>query len=210
MSMANFPNTANHPTNTGASPAGAAKPTSGSSIPYAIPVRKRSLAQRLNIRMIAFALVVLCVVGYPVYIYLDSVVTGGIQDLGGGFKQLDLKAMSTFDLDQTNGETADVPPKWRAMDGQNVVLYGEMWEPMSAGNSDVTRFDLCYSIAKCCFNGPPLVQHFVKATVLPGRSLEYYANLVKVTGKLHVNVIHDAGKVSSVYQLDVTDIQPAT
>ena len=160
--------------------------------------------------MIAFGLVVLCVVGYPVYLYLDSVVTGGIENLGGGYKQVDLKAMSNFSLDQTNGQTQDVPQKWRDLDGQNVVLYGEMWEPMSAGNSDVTRFQLCYSIAKCCFNGPPLVQHFVKSVVAPGKSLQAYDNLVKVTGKLHVNVVHDAGKVSSVYELEVQNIEPVS
>ena len=171
---------------------------------------KRSFAQRINIRMIAFGLVVLAVVGYPVYLYLDSVVTGGIQDVGGGFKQVDLKAMSSYPLDQVNGTLQDIPEKWRQLDGQNVVLYGEMWDARSAGSSDVKAFQLCYSIAKCCFAGPPQVQHFVSSVVVPGKSLENYPNLVKVTGKLHVNPLKDGGKLSSVYQLEVENIEPAT
>ncbi|MBV8780190.1 MAG: hypothetical protein JO353_02225, partial [Phycisphaerae bacterium] len=143
-------------------------------------------------------------------VYLNSVITGGIQDVGNGVKQVDLKAMSSFPLDQANGQLTDIPEKWRALDGQKVVLYGEMWQPMSTGDNNVKRFDLCYSIAKCCFTGPPLVQHFVQSTAVPGKSLNYYDNLVKVVGTLHVNVKHDQGKVTSIYQLDVENIEPAT
>jgi hypothetical protein len=68
----------------------------------------------------------------------------------------------------------------------------------------ISNFDLCYSIAKCCFNGPPQVQHFVKSTVVNGKKVPYYDGLVRVTGTLHVNVKTDElGKVASVYQLDV-------
>jgi hypothetical protein len=170
------------------------------------------LSERINIRMIGFALVVCTLVGYPVYVYLDSVITGGIKDVGGGLTQVDLKAMSSFPLDQQNGTINDIPEQWRKLDGKRVVLYGEMWQPMSASNNDVATFDLCYSIAKCCFSGPPQVQHFVRSKVIPGKSLEAYPNLVKVVGTLHVKVIRDdaASKLSSVYQLDVEDIQPAT
>jgi hypothetical protein len=174
--------------------------------------RPSSLLDKINLRMIIFAGVVLVLVGFPVYIYLESAITGGVKDVGNGFKEVDLKAMSNFPFDQVRGTTDDIPKKWRDLDGQKVVLYGEMWQPFEAGDGTVKGFDLCYSVAKCCFSGPPQVQHFVKARVVPGRSVYSAPNLVKVVGKLHVNVVYDkeAGKVSQVYQLDVEDIQPAT
>jgi hypothetical protein len=162
--------------------------------------------------MIIFAAVVIVLVGFPMYVYLESAITGGIKDVGNGFKEVDLKAMSNFPLDQVRGTNEDIPKKWRDLEGQKVVLYGEMWQPFDAGDGTVKSFDLCYSIAKCCFSGPPQVQHFVKARVRPNRKVYYYSNLVKVVGVLHVNVVQDkdAGKISEVYQLDVEDIEPAT
>ncbi len=174
------------------------------------PPRKVPLSQRINARMLIFGLVMLMPIGYIVYDFLDSVITGGIKDIGNGFKLVDLKAMSNFPLNQINGKQEDIPQKWRDLDGQKVVLYGEMWQPYSASNDNVAGFDLCYSIAKCCFNGPPQVQHFVRSRVVPGKSLSYYPNLVKVTGTLHVHLEQEAGRVSSVYQLDVVDIEPST
>jgi len=160
----------------------------------------------VNVRMIIFAALAVVIIGYPVYIYLHETVTGGITDYGS-YKLVDLKAMSNFEMDQTSATNKDVPQKWRDLDGQHVALEGEMWAPESAAGA-LTKFDLVYSIAKCCFSGPPKVQHFVKATVLPGKEVYYYNNLVRVVGKLHVNVVQEAGKVASVYQVEVESIEP--
>lgn len=183
-----------------------------SAVSTATPARSASFLDRINFRMIIFAAVVIVLVGFPMYVYLESAITGGVKDVGNGFKEVDLKAMSNFPFDQVRGTIEDIPKKWRDLEGQKVVLYGEMWQPFEAGDGAVQNFDLCYSIAKCCFSGPPQVQHFVKAHVRPGRKVYAYPNLVKVVGVLHVNVVQDkeAGKISQVYQLDVEDIQPAT
>jgi hypothetical protein len=174
------------------------------------PRAKVPLSQRFNARMLIFGVVMMLPIGYIVYDFLDSVITGGIKDIGNGYKLVDLKAMSNFPLDQVAGTQQDIPKKWRDLDGQHVVLYGEMWQAFSADNDNVAGFDLCYSITKCCFNGPPQVQHFVRSRVVPGKSLSSYPNLVKVTGTLHVHLMQDAGRVSSVYQLDVENIEPST
>jgi hypothetical protein len=183
------------------------------SIPnYAPAQSKPSVFERINLRMIVFVAVVIGLVGFPVYIYLQSAITGGIRDVGGGFKECDLKAMSLFTFDQNSGKDEDVPQKWRALDGQKVVLYGEIWDSHDASDGRMMNFQLCYSIAKCCFQGPPQVQHFVKVTASPDKSPVYYApNLVRVTGVLHVKVVQDkeAGKVKEVYSLDVDDVRPA-
>ena len=166
------------------------------------------LSERINFRMITFAALLLVLVGLPTYWYLDATISGGVKDVGGGYKQVDLKAMSNFIFDQQNGTIEDVPEKWRALDGQKVILYGEMWQPNVAANR-ISDFELVYSIAKCCFSGPPQVQHFVKANVIEGKQVGFYDGLVKVTGTLHVNVKKAQGKVERVYELDVEDVTPA-
>ena len=170
---------------------------------------KIPLSERINIRMIIFFGVMALLIGTPVYIYIDSVMHEGIKDVGGGYKEVDLKAMSVFPFDQVNGTIDDVPIKWRQLDGAKVIANGEMWQAQSAARY-VDSFDLVYSIAKCCFSGPPQVQHFVHARAAKGAQLEYFDGLVRVKGTLHVNVTHDQGKVRGVYWMDVDSVEQDT
>src|SRR2546421_1346181 len=167
---------------------------------------KIPLTDRINLRMLAFFGVLIVLVGYPIYIYVDSAIHHGIKQTSEGM-EVDLKAMSLFPFDQVNGTIDDVPKQWRDLDGKKVVTYGEMWNDQYAGRY-VDSFELVYSIAKCCFNGPPQVQHFVHATAVKGKDLEYYQGLVKVKGTLHVDVTHDAGKVNHVYWMDAESVEP--
>jgi len=143
---------------------------------------------------------------YPIYYVLDAAVTHGIHRRGD-LLMVDMKAMSDFNLDQVNGVTQDIPPPYRALDGKRVELAGEMWVPGSAGGP-VDKFDLVYSIMNCCFSGPPRVQHFVKATVLPGHRIEYSQGVVNVVGTLHVGIERGASQIASVYRLDVEQVEP--
>ena len=168
---------------------------------------KVPLSERINLRMIIFVGVIAVLVGYPVYILVAAQLNGGIKDLGNGYKQVDLKAMSTFTFDQANGTLDDIPKQWRDLNGQKVVLYGEIWSPYEA-NNQIAGFDLCYSIAKCCFAGPPPGQHFFQSRVPQGKSVDYYQGKVKVTGVLHISVHKAGGKVNSIYQLEVASVEP--
>ena len=178
-------------------------------IEYRSPaIEKLPLRERINFRMIFFIAFILLLVGYPIFWLVKMQVTGGIEQRAGGYTYVDLKAMSTFTFDQTNGTINDIPAKWRELDGKKVVLHGEMWEPKGAGPT-VEQFELVYSIAKCCFSGPPQIQHFVHSKAKPGVKLGYYEGTVEVRGTLHVDVKKDAGAVTSVYQLDVESVKPA-
>jgi hypothetical protein len=161
------------------------------------------LRERVNVRVLIFAAIALVLIGWPVYTFVTYT---GVEK-SGDFYKVDLKAMSNFEMDQRNATNNDVPKEWRDLDGKKVTLEGEMWDAQGSGDS-VKHFQLCYSIAKCCFQGPPKVQHFVDSHVPDGKSLEYYQNLVRVTGTLHVNVRKDGEKIASVYQLDVDSIEP--
>ncbi|HEV7300819.1 MAG TPA: hypothetical protein VGN72_15745 [Tepidisphaeraceae bacterium] len=163
------------------------------------------LSERINFRLLAFSIIAIVLVGTPIYWYVDEVVSGGIK-VRGDVTEVNLKAMSTFPFDQVKGTIEDVPERWRALDGKKVELVGEMYLANSAGD-EVRKFDLVYSIAKCCFSGPPQIQHFVQATGRDGKALPYYQGLVKVTGTLHVNVKRGPERVETVYQMVVDSIQ---
>src|SRR5688500_7810539 len=64
-------------------------------IDYQAPV-KVPLGQRINLRIILFAAVVLIIIGYPAYLIIEMQVTGGVRQIAGGYKEVDLKAMSSF------------------------------------------------------------------------------------------------------------------
>jgi len=168
---------------------------------YEIRSRRK---RRWSWQAIALIVMGIFVVGYPVYLYLDTMITGGIS-MQGSLLCVDLKAMSSFEMDQDNGVTEDIPKIYRNLDGKHVLLTGQMWEPY-ATEGKIEKFTLVYSIANCCFMGPPKVQHLVQATVLPGHKVEYSPDYVNVIGTLHVGVVSADGKVQSVYRVDVEKV----
>ena len=168
---------------------------------------KPSLLERINIRMLIFFGVLAFLIGYPVYLYVDSAVHGGIKNYGS-YAEVDLKSMGNFNFDGENGTIDDVPMRWRQLDGKKILLTGEVWAPNEAGDN-MHQFELVYSIAKCCFGGPPRVQERVFAIVPKDMTVPNMTNsFAKVTGILHVKVKKDGGKVTSVYVMDVDKVEP--
>jgi hypothetical protein len=82
-----------------------------------------------------------------------------------------------------------------------------MWSP-DVAEGRVKSFQLCYSITQCCFNGPPKVQHFVKATALPSARCVPEDGLIRVVGTLHVGVEMKEGRIQSIYRIDVEKLEP--
>jgi hypothetical protein len=171
-------------------------------------VERKSFTQRINWRIIVFAIAMVLPVGALLYTFLDEVVTGGVHDRGG-YLEVDLKAMSNFEMDQFTATSQDIPEQWRKLDGKRVMMLGEMWEASDAGGK-VGKFQLVYSIAKCCFSGPPKAQHFVDCAVVKDKRVGFYQNLVRVVGTIHIGVKHDGEKIRSVYQVDVESVEPVT
>lgn len=161
-----------------------------------------SVSRRPTPQMIVFAVVVVFLAGSFAWLFFQP----DVRVQSDGYTRIDLKAMSSFPFDQANGSIEDIPKIWREQNGKQVVLYGEMWQPQVAAGK-ISNFELVYSIAKCCFSGPPQIQHFVQAKVVPGKTVDYYDGLVKVTGTLRVNVIKGDGRVRSVYQLEVESVE---
>jgi len=167
-----------------------------------------SLASRINIRIIAFAVIMLGIVGLPFGLWLYSELNGGVVN-HGSYASVDLKAMSLFDMDQYNATMEDIPKKWRDLEGRKVLMTGEMWHATYAGNDEIRYFQLVYSIQKCCFNGPRLAQHFVDGKVVKGAHAKYYDGVVEVFGTVHVSINKDKkGVITSIYHVDVDDVRP--
>lgn len=170
-------------------------------------VQKIPLSERINFRLVIFLVVVSAIVAFPTYLFVDALVSGGVKDRGEYF-EVDLKALSDFPFDQINGKLEDIPQQWRDLDGKRIQVVGEIWLQNNAAPR-ISNFELVYSIAKCCFSGPPQIQHFVEANVVNGGTVPRYPGLVRVLGTLHVNIERDqTGKISRVYRMDVEKVEP--
>ena len=160
--------------------------------------------------MVAFAAIILFLLGWPIYTFVSETLTSGIHNRGS-YKEVDLKAIGFFELNPMNATLKDVPAQFRALDGQKVLLSGEVFSP-TAARGKITEFTLVYSIQKCCYGGPPKVQERVFATVAPDKAVEFAGDgYHDVLGTLHVTMKRDErkGEVVEVYHLDVDSMKPS-
>lgn len=171
----------------------------------ALPM-KSSLANRVNLRLLVLLAVISVPFLYFGYVIVNDAVTGGIRDRGDRV-EVDLKRLGFFPFDPVNDTIENVPKDFRALNGKRVELVGEMWAPNEASNN-VRQFELVYSIAKCCFGGPPKVQERVFVRVPDGQRVPYYRGDVRVVGTLRVDVKKDAGTAVSLYTMDVERVEP--
>jgi hypothetical protein len=193
-------------------PAPAPAPAAAPPVTTPAAPRPKPLSQRINWAMAArvgvVVALVLALVGYALKVTYESVIQGGVVSAGDHYR-VELKQMSNFDMDQTLGTVADVPERFRDLDGKKVILEGEVAPGGISAGDMVKQFSLCYSVAKCCFGGPPRVQHFVACSA-GGRPMPNYdgAGPVRVYGTLHIKVIKtDVGTIASIFQMDVERIE---
>lgn len=160
-----------------------------------------------NVRIAAFLLLISAPFAWFLYLFIHQQMTHGVS-VKGDKAYVDLKALGNFPFDQENGSLRDVPSQFRQLDGKRVVLDGFMF--VRGGSAPrVRQFEFVYNINKCCFTGPPLVQERVYAFV-PDHDTVPFVDFCRLTGILHVNVQKEAGKVQTVYTLDVERLDPAT
>lgn len=180
------------------------------------PAGRVPWSQRVNLRMLGFIAVALLLVGYPVYLALDLMLSQGIWHKDdaryGRYVKVDLQAMSSsFEImDPAHATDAVIPERYRQLNGQRVMLVGEMVPDRNAVGAQAA-FDLVYSISKCCFSGPPKIQHFIKCDVQPGRKqqVQYHPGLVRAVGTLEVGIVRDeAGAIASVFRLKTESTEP--
>ena len=178
-------------------------PPASSGVPAPAPERET----RINLRLIAFLTIVSLPFVWFLGLFLYNTIRGPIQDYGD-YKKVDLKALGNFAFDQNRGTIDDLPQKFRELDGQRVMLEGEMWADQAG--AQVREFELVYSIVECCLGGPPKVHERVYADVPPDMKVPNYTRrgYVRVLGTLHVDVKKSEGAIVSVYRLDVESVEP--
>jgi hypothetical protein len=173
--------------------------------------------QRTNWSMIlrvgVVSVLLLGLVGYAMKVTYESVILKGVVNKGDYF-QVELKAMSNFDMDPRLGSVEDVGPEFRRLDGKKVLLVGQVAPTGFSAGPKVDRFQICYSVATCCLSGTPKAQHFVSCRAPAGKLLENYESStnVQVLGTLHIRVIKDkdGGSISSIFQMDVDRVEPVS
>lgn len=167
---------------------------------------KPPLARRINPRMIVFSVVILTLIGFPLYMFVREKFTGGIINRGD-YLEVNLKATGNFVMDPAKATLEVIPQRYRELDGKRVMFEGEMYAPDEAGDQ-VSRFQLVYSIQACCFSGPPKVQERVFAVVPNNGKVDYHYGQVRVFGTLRVNLKREQGLITSVYEMDVESVEP--
>ena len=192
----------------------AATPVAPQGLGYAAPSTRRTKRRNWSmiVRVGLVGALVLALVGYALKVTYESVIQGGVVASGDHFN-VELKQMSNFEMDQVNGTVADIPERYRQLDGKRVMLEGEVAPGGMTSGDLTTQFQLCYSVAKCCFGGPPKVQHFVLCKPANGKTMPNYADAgpVKVYGKLSIKVVKDdSGKIGSIFQMAVDRVEPVS
>jgi hypothetical protein len=172
------------------------------------PLRPRLLRAIRKISWTAKLLIVAMaiIVGYPLFDAVDGAIPHHLRQ-HGGIWECDLKTLGNFEFDQANGKSEDIPKEFRDLDGKRIKVTGEMWAPFRA-DGRVIDFDLVYSVASCCFSGPPRIQHIVKARVRGGASAPYSQGRVDAEGTLHVGVVKTGDAIDSIYRMDVDRLDP--
>lgn len=166
------------------------------------------LRERFNFRILTFIGIFAFLLGVPLYLALDSVISGGVKKVGDVY-EVDLKAMSTFPFDQQNGRIEDVPAKWRELNDKTIEMRGELAPGTYSAVGLDAKFDLVYSVAKCCFTGEPQIQHFIKVSLPPNAKANVRSDgTIVVRGKLRVDVTRDpeTQKINGVYHVVADEV----
>lgn len=171
------------------------------------PTSARAVRGRINYRLAGLIGAVVLAVGYFGYALLIDALGGGVRDKGD-YLSVDLQKMVTsFTFDDLHGTEEDVPQRWRDISGRMVEFTGEIVQSNSS-SPYISEFTLVYSIAKCCNNTAPQIQHFIRCRVPQGGRLPYYDSLVRVRGKLFVDIRKDeTGRAYQVFRLDAVSLE---
>lgn len=164
--------------------------------------------EKLNLRLIGLITVICLPVAWMTYTFIKLNATSGIEQVGE-YKRVDLKSMGNFPFDEQFDTEQAVPELYRKLDGQKLLLIGQMYVDFTA-EPRVDRFQLVYSIRNCCFNGPPRVQERVFAHIPAGstKKMPVFDGLVEAYGTIHVKVLRENGRAVSVFDMDVEKIKP--
>jgi hypothetical protein len=171
---------ANSPAPSAGTPAAASASAPAARSPSYVNSDVRRPRPRVSLRLVVVLALLAAPFLYFGYVILDQSLHGGVTNRGS-YYDVDLKSLGYFPFDANKD-----------------------------GIDHVDAFELVYSIQKCCFNGPPRVQERVYATAGKNATVNYYPQIVRVVGTLHVTARrNEVGAIEKLYELDVESVDPA-
>jgi hypothetical protein len=170
---------------------------------YTIP--RRRISAGVLLRVAAIGCIAAFIVGAPFYLW--ATMPNGVIRRSGYF-DVDCKALASFELDQQNATAANIPARFRALEGKRVAIVGQMWAPNYNGDGSLTYFQLTYSRSRP-ESRPPLGQEFINCVAISGAKIEFQFDAVRVFGIFHVRFRKDpdSGQIKSVYRVDVDRVE---
>jgi hypothetical protein len=124
--------------------------------------------------------------------------------VSGEMLAMTIKQLGNFEFDPDKDST--VPADVQAMDGAHLKLTGYMI-PLTQAEK-LTDFALVPSLVSCCFGQPPGVQHIITCHTPPKKGADFSVDEIVVEGTLHVNVKREENYTNSIFELQVTSVQP--
>jgi hypothetical protein len=180
----------------------------GAQVKRPVFVAPKSVWKQINWRMVLLIAIILALPFFIFFQWARQAFHHGIID-HGSYAEVNLKSMSSFDMDQFNGQPTDIPAIFRALDGRRVMMDGQMYAPNSASDGALRNFLFCYNRAKCCLSGPILAQHMVESIPVNGCQALYTDGMARVWGTLHIRFNRDkeTHAIHSVYEVDVDKVE---
>lgn len=167
----------------------------------------RETTSGVNLRLIGFFFTLLVGVGYIAGFAGWSWYQRNYQVRRDGYRNVDLKRLTDFAMNQSDPRIESVPQHARDLDGQRVRLTGFMVRPENTRNGG-RKFELVYNSNPGRSRGLPLVQERVMAYADKDIPIYDHVSFVEVAGTLHVRIVKDQdGAFTSVFDLDVDQAQ---
>lgn len=93
-----------------------------------------------------------------------------------------------------------IPENVQGLNGKTVELSGFMMPINETEN--ITHFILVNSLWGCCFGQAPAVNHVIAVTMEPGKTVAFYPDPIKVTGRFFVGETREEGYLISVFRME--------
>jgi hypothetical protein len=158
----------------------------------------------VRVRIIVLVVLLTSIIWVPALIFVFNHYRWSYQ--GHRYQEIDLQELANFESKPGTLQPADIPPQFRALDGQRVLATGYLWMPVSPDVPRVSFFKIVHSNSPRFLGTPVKAQAFVDCTMPSGKTIRFMSNLpVRVWGTMHVAIQRspDNGIVTSVYQVDV-------
>ncbi len=121
---------------------------------------------------------------------------------GGKAEKMDFTILGKWKY--IEGKTK-IPDTVKTLDGKIFEFTGFMMPINEVKN--ITQFILIQSLWGCCFGQAPEANHIVVVHMERGKTVDFYPDLIRVTGRFSVGETREEGYLVSIYRLDASKVE---